>query len=235
VVEVIIPWSPGCEYRERALRWVEHRYRDLGLPVRLGVLVEQEWCKARAISAALRASTADISAIADADVWTDGLLEAVAAVEEGAPWAIPHLQVHRLDEKATGRVLAGADWLDQPLAERPYRGIEGGGVVVAPREVIDSIPPDCRFKGWGQEDESWACALHSLLGPAWRGEAHLYHLWHPPQERMTRRRGSQESWRLRNRYFAARNDPDAMRRLIEESRESQAASQPTRDDRPALR
>jgi hypothetical protein len=35
---------------------------------------------------------------------------------------------------------------------------------------------------------------------------------------MTRRRGSQASWNLRRRYFEAKDDPDAMRRLIEEGR-----------------
>lgn len=87
----------------------------------------------------------------------------------------------------------------------------------------------------GQEDESWACALHTLLGEPWRGDADLVHLFHPPQERMTRRRGSQESWRLRNRYFAARDDPAAIRGLIEESRDHHPAFQPTGDDHPALR
>lgn len=34
-------------------------------------------------------------------------------------------------------------------AERPYPGIIGGGFVIAPREVIATIPPDPRFVGWG--------------------------------------------------------------------------------------
>lgn len=150
-IEVLIPWSPGCEYRERALRWVEDRYRELGLSVRRGVWVGQEWSKGRALAAALRASTADIVVQADADVFTDpdGLAAAIAAVKAGAPWSIPHDQLHRLSQEGTDAVLAGADWREQPLDQPSYRGIEGGGVVVASKEVIQSIPIDVRFTGWG--------------------------------------------------------------------------------------
>jgi hypothetical protein len=81
-------------------------------------------------------SSADVIVLADADVWTDGIPAAVKAVEDGAAWAVPHQLVRRLDEN-------GGE------AERPYVGIEGGGVVVAPREVILSCPLDVRFVGWG--------------------------------------------------------------------------------------
>lgn len=222
-VAVVVPFRGGCPSRERAWRWVRDRYADrhpdwevveAGAP-------GGPWCKAAAVNHAVDEVDAEIVIQADADCWTDGLPEAVAAVESGAPWAIPHTMVYRLTEDATGRVLAGADWRDQPLAQRPYRGIAGGGFVVASRDALRAVPLDARFIGWGQDDEAHSIALNALLGPPWRGTAPLIHLWHPPQERMTRRRGSQESWNLRRRYARAKDDPAAMSALIEESRERQ--------------
>jgi hypothetical protein len=112
-------------------------------------LDDEPWCKAAAVSPAVKTCAADVVVMADSDVWTDGLTEAVRAVEDGAPWSMPHTKVLRLDEAGTDAVLAGGDWADQPLTQRPYKGIEGGGVVVASREVIHSIPLDSRFTGWG--------------------------------------------------------------------------------------
>jgi hypothetical protein len=57
------------------------------------------------------------------------------------------------NEQLAGRYL---DANGDPLAmatlcqERPYQGIAGGGLLVASREVIATIPPDPRFTGWGQ-------------------------------------------------------------------------------------
>lgn len=216
---IIIPWRSGCPHREQAAEWVERRLGDQfpHASVKRGVLSPSEpWVKAEAVARV--ELTNEIAVIHDADVWTDGLSAAVEAIENGAPWAIPHDKLHRLSAEGTEAVLAGAPWQDQPLDQKPYRGIEGGGIIVAPREVIHAIPVDSRFTGWGQEDESHAVALHALLGPPWRGTADLIHLFHPPQPRMTRRRGSRESWELRKRYFSAKNDPAAMSRLIEEGR-----------------
>lgn len=188
------------------------------------------WSKGAAVAPAVESSRADLIVQADADCFTEGLAGAVRVVEDGAPWAIPHNNVHRLTEEGTAATLAGIGWRDQPLDQRPYPGIAGGGIVVASREVALAVRLDPRFQGWGQEDECHAMALMTIVGDPWRGDADLVHLFHPPQERMTRRRGSEASWQLRRRYAAARNDPVAMRALIEESRLAIPASQHPRDD-----
>ena len=77
---------------------------------------------------------------------------------------------------------------------------------------------DKRFIGWGQEDVAFALALHTLAGPAWLGDSDLIHLWHPPQARLTRRKGSVESWALFRRYQSAKRDPLKMRELLKEAR-----------------
>lgn len=215
-VAVVIPWRGGCQYRERARRWVRDRYREHhpDWPVILSPGPDP-WIKAEAVMPAVEQCDAEIVVVADADVWTTGLSEAVCAIEAGEGWAIPHRTVHRLTEQATSALLRGdpAEDLEQP----PYKGVPGGGLVVATRETLLTVPLDPRFVGWGQEDESWSRALYCLLGPPWRGDADLIHLWHPPQRRTNRRKGSEASWQLFLRYRRARRHPDQMFQLIQEA------------------
>jgi hypothetical protein len=225
-VEVVLPWRGGCLNRQTALEFLVARYSTAHPNWKVTVASEQNragaWIKARAVNPSIEASNAEVIVVADADVWTDGLGEAVQQIEAGAPWAVPHNLVHRLTEAGTKAVLNGDDWRDQPLAQRPYAGFIGGGVVVARREVFEAVPLDMRFKGWGQEDEAHGAALCALYGALWRGSADLIHLWHPPQARESRRKGSRASWALRQRYWKARTNPDQMLVLVEEGRESNA-------------
>lgn len=170
---------------------------------------------------AARASSAEVLLLADADVWCAGVGFAVDAVLGGERWAVPHTGVFRLSERSSAAVLVGADLnedldLDQPA----YKGIVGGGLVVARREVLREVPLDQRFVGWGGEDHSLGLALDALYGRPWRGKVPLFHLWHPPQQRLSRRDGSLEGRQLLRRYAAAhrKQQPDPMRALIEEAR-----------------
>jgi hypothetical protein len=226
-VAVVVPFRGGCPHREAAWSWVKARYAERHPDWQLleAPAPDGPWCKGAALAPAIESTEAEIIVQADADVWADGLAEAVRAVADGAPWALPHTLVHRLTEEATAAVLAGADWRDQPLAQQPYKGIEGGGFVVASKTVLEAVPVDPRFVFWGQEDECHAIALRTLVGEPWRGNADLVHLFHPPQERMTRRRGSRESWDLRRHYFAASKDPAALAALVEEGRDALATAQ----------
>ena len=208
--EVVIPFAGDCPHRRKALEWVRERH-IWPVTVAFG---GAPWIKAGALRPAIEASSADVLVIADADCWTDGLPEAVRAVELGAPWAKPHSLVHRLTQASTEALYRGEPWAE--LAERPYHGVAGGGFIVARRETLLEIPMDPRFVGWGQEDLSYAIALHTLAGDAWLGNADLIHLWHPPQDRMSRMWGSVENKRLMKRYSAAKCKPALMRSLIEE-------------------
>lgn len=185
------------------------------------------WNKAEALLAALRRSRAQLVVIGDADVWCEGLPAAVEAVERGARWAVPHRGVFRLSEAGTQQLFDGAtDWERLELAQPPYRGTVGGGYVIAPRHTLLDIPLDPRFVGWGQEDESWGLALTALAGPPWRGRAPLVHLFHPPQDRMSRRWGSLESRRLAQRYAEAHRRGE-MAQIIQEAQDfARATHQP---------
>lgn len=216
-VEIVIPYAAaGCTYRASVLSWLLDKLT--GRDVTIANAVPWPWVKASAVMPAVRRSTADVVVLHDADVFTAGLDDAIRAVELGAGWAIPHGLVHRLTRESTDRVLAGEAWEGLELERRAYHGVPGGGVLVAPRQRLLDVPMDPRFHGWGQEDESHAMALWTLVGQPWRGESPLVHLWHTPQPRMNRRQGSVAGWQLCERYIAARQDPDRMRALVEEAR-----------------
>lgn len=232
---VVIPWQAGCPYREAALDWVTRRYRERH-PEWDGPWVIHArpgpWIKATAISRGVTdLNRDDIVIIADADIWTDGIPAAVQAVRDGAAWAIPHRGVHRLTEASTRAVLDGSEpHQELERAERPYAGVPGGGAIVLTAGLLERTPMDPRFRGWGQEDESWGLALTAIAGSPWRGKAPLFHLWHPAPERMTRRRGNPEGWRLYRRYYAARETPAAMNLLLEEARVALGSHQPPLHD-----
>jgi hypothetical protein len=223
-VEVVIPFAGTCPHRLRALDWVLARYGDRHPDWEITVAWREadEWVKARAVMPAVAASSAPVVVVADADVWTDGLTEAAAAVAAGSPWAMPHRRLFRLTRQATGRVLDGEPWQGQELDERPYPGVWGGGVVAVARQTMLDCPLDPRFVGWGQEDTAWAVALHAQVGAGWRGDADLVHLWHPPQPRLSRRFGSPDGRRLYRRYCTARRDPAQLAELLGEARDALA-------------
>lgn len=221
-VEVVVPWQGSCSHRERAWDWCKRRY---DWPTTFG-FGATPWCKAQAVMPAIELSDAEVVVVADADVWTDGLAAAIAAVVDGAPFAVPHTMVNRLTEAGTAALIAGEPWQRQEVVEPPNVGRIGGGFVVARREDLLRVPMDPRFVGWGQEDTSWGVALRHLLGEPWRGSHDLVHLWHPPQERISRKYGSHDGRRLWLRYLEARKSPDEMEALIEEARCALQAAEP---------
>ncbi len=197
---------------------------------------EGAWRKALAVADALTQTTASVLVVADADVWCDGLLEAIAHVANGGAWAMPHRGVLRLSERATSALLTTGEADLTDSAQPGYLGVEGGGAVALRRDVYERCPLDPRFAGWGSEDEAWGFALGTLHGPSYRVKAPLLHLWHPPAERATRSRGSRESWDLRKRYAKAIGNPTTTRALIEEGRahDLDRALEPVVDDRSSL-
>lgn len=208
----------GCPHRLQAFHWTLERWADAGYPVAVhGADDGESWVRAHDVTPMVEKSTADVVIVADADCWTDGIDDAVAAVTDGAPWAVPHLMLCRLAPTATERVLAGEAPEDQDeFAERPYKGFETGTMFVIRRDVYLDCPLDPRFVGWGQEDQALSLALRALHGAPWRGTAPLFHLWHPPQPRRSRGIGNDQNLALYRRYKAARTDPARMRLIVDE-------------------
>lgn len=218
-VSVLVPWRPTPD-RAPGWAWLRPRWESLGFEVVEGACGEGPWVKAHAVADALGRAAGDVLVIADADVWCDDVAEAVRAVEDGAPWAMPHWEVCRLDRPATDAVLAGDAPLGRVLTydRRPYVGRRGGGMTVLRREVYEAVPMDPRFAGWGREDDAHALALRCLAGGERRGFADLWHLWHEPQPRPSEGKGSPESEALYKRYQAAKRDRPAMQTLIDEAK-----------------
>lgn len=220
-VSVIVPWKTRCGWRRRAWEWASELYRERFpewqvVPVSDGL--RGKWSKTRAAIDGARTAFGDVLVIADGDVWTEGIGAAVEAVREGAPWAVPHELVYRFTPEATRSILKGAEPdISMPTNEPPYVGEAAGGSVVMTRAVFEECPPDPRFLGWGGEDSAWAVALTTLFGAPWRGNAPLWHLYHPPQRRITRTVGSHENRGLYLTYKAALNDRRRIRALLDEA------------------
>lgn len=224
-VAVLVPWKPGCPWREKAWAWVRARYAEYHPDWELvtGTTDSPTFSRTQAILDARSRTEADTFVVADADIWCDDIDRAVE-LSASRGWAIPHLLIHRLAESSTLRVLGGAEWRGQQLStdntqdSRPYRGHEAGTLLVVDAAAFDTAPPDPRFVGWGQEDDAWSYALHALIGTPWRGAADLAHLWHPAEPRQTRSRGNDANVALRRRYSNARRSRGLMLGLIEEGR-----------------
>lgn len=214
-----MPRTPGQPARDRAWAWVRGRWTtdhpDYELIEAHGPA--DPWCKGALVNQAVGDADDGLVVLADADVWSDHVAAAVAEVEAGHTWAIPHRRVFRLDKHATDAVLDGAI-PDRRLGldELPYVGCPAGGMLVTHRDVLLDVPLDPRFVGWGGEDRAHGWALRILYGGPWRGNEPLWHLWHPPQPRESRNRGNATNEALRARYEAIRSDPDAMRQLLQE-------------------
>lgn len=218
-VSVVIPFTSDEPWRMRARDHITGWYAQLGWEVAEGAC-PGPWRKAVAVADAVARSSGEILVVADADCLCPGVPVAAAAVEAGAPWAVPHRLVHRLDEDATHAVYSGATAESTTgRAQAPYPGFIGGGIVVLARSTYLDIPLDARFEGWGQEDEAWALALSCLAGRPAHLAADLFHLWHPQPDRLTRHLGSAASHELLRRYLrAARAGRPAMRALLAEPR-----------------
>lgn len=240
-VSVIIPWwssAPRCRWRDAAMYAVLGSLAGDQHDVIIAEWSGDTWCKARAIMDGLNRSSRAIAIVHDADVHvSSGALDmALLAIRRGtAQWAMPHRPNHRLSPESTETLhsvvcTAPMPWrptlgdMARDLTRGETGGIEqthpghaGGGILVARRETLLDVPPDPRFAGWGQEDDAWARALNTLAGSPYRGMAPLWHLWHPPQPRVDRVKGSHENMALYQRYVdASKSGPEAMRRLIGE-------------------
>lgn len=225
---LVIPWGWNQDsYRTRALSFVTRRYHYLypqaeiilGRPSR-----DTAFNRSEAILEGASRATTDIVVAVDADSYVP-LDQALRNVGDHG-WALPHRWMRRLSATSTYEVLTGNLQLgpelelsqDNPRDSVPYRASPTGTAIVIERDLLFAVPPDVRFVGWGQEDTAWNIALVVLQGRPWKGDADLYHLWHPEPERQNRVIGSEASKALLSRYQQCRQDRGRMRALVDESK-----------------
>lgn len=216
MISVLVPRAGGCPHRARAWGWVRQQLAEYEVIEGWGDA--SRWCKAEAVAEALSKATGDLLVLHDADVWSEHLADAITAVQSGKyEWAVPHWTVRRLTEHGTTQFIDG----ERETAEisEDHFAVQGGGIVVVTRDAYVRAPLDARFVSWGQEDKSFARALSTLAGKPFVIRQPLWHLYHPPQERMTRIVGNEVSKALWQRYVSASHQPRAMRALIEEGRQ----------------
>jgi len=218
-VSVIIPWRAGCPHREAAMEFTVARLarEHPDWQVTLVDSTSDKFSRTEAIQRGMLKSFGKIIVVHDSDMIATGLDQAVALCAQGTSWVRPHGFMHRLTPEATQSVLEGADarGLLDDCHEKPYRSLDCAGVVVLRREVVENVPPDPRFRGWGGEDEAWQHALRTLVGAPVVIDEPMIHLWHPPAERKSRAVGNDENQALLEQYQAARGQRERMRRLVE--------------------
>lgn len=239
-VTVVIPWRPGCGWREQAFdfiqAWWANHYPGWRVTVGVWPKTMGPWRKGCAVRAAgITPAPDDVVVVADADVIAPGIGRAVDAIgadglgNPPARWAVPFCGVYRLTEPGTWLVINGGIDLGRPLpsdatgvVQESYVGTPGGGIVAMRGDVFDQVPLDPRFMGYEQEDKSWSLALHQLAGAPVRIGDTLWHLWHPPRRSpaqpwlTSRGIGSVASMRLWQRYREA-TTYTTMRSLVDEA------------------
>lgn len=167
--------------------------------------------------AAVRDVDSDLVVVHDADVWVEELPTVVEQIRPYHDWVIPHLHVRRLNRDATRVVLEGGP-IDMRRTVERHRACVGGALVIIRREILERVPFDPRYRGWGGEDISFGYAMETLVGRPMRYPFRLAHLWHEPQPRRSRTQGSEETEALFDRYKAAHRSPPAMAVLVDEAR-----------------
>jgi hypothetical protein len=226
-VRVLIPWRPGCPWREADLRmvraWWEQAHPQW--PVTLGTYQQPLglWRKGAAVSRGGPWRDHMVMVVADADVICPQVADAVAAVRKAGGWAVPHHRVAWLSKAATAEALHSSRLPAIPTGRQMRREIAtvepavlGGGVVVTTGRLLREVPIDPRFAGAADEDRAWALALCRLAGLPWQGTGMLRHLWHPRPPEVS---GSLERATLHDRYQTAIT-PDLMRSLALEAQKA---------------
>jgi hypothetical protein len=217
---IVVPWrydperAPLWAFVSRHLR---ERYPEF--PIIQATCEDGPFNRSECIVRGALKTDAEVLIVHDADVvLNDDLRRSVERVRRSHGWSVPHWHLHRLTAEATAEVLSGAPlWAGMPTAQKPYKGNPTGTLVVINRELALAVPPDVRFRGWGQEDEAWWCALDRIAGKCHRGSADLFHLWHPPAERLNRRFGNADGQALLRRYERAYRSSKIMQQIVDES------------------
>jgi hypothetical protein len=230
-LSLIIPFRDDDGTRTAVKEWIAARWRHHFPDAEMIIQSDDggvPFSKTLAVNSGFARSTGEIVAVLDCDVWLEPehTREAIDLIVSGkAHWVRPASKVYRLTEEATARLIAQDPQAPFPPRRRSdFESIRKvwGLLHIFPRAAFEAIGGyDPRFRGWGGEDWAAIDAMDTLWGHHTMLPHGLYHLYH---RRLTNAAG-ESVWQgqksrniqLRRRFSEARDDPAAMRALLEEA------------------
>jgi hypothetical protein len=223
VISVLVPYRPDGGHRDRAWEWIRRRWTEFDVELVIeaddGGEHPGEFNHPRAINRAAARAAGDVFIVADADTAFDPawVRDAVHRVTDGAArWCLPRCY-DKLTEASTAKLLAGAPTAAIGAYDVEWCGdsVSWAGLVVVPREAFDRVGGyDERIAWWGADDVCFGLTMDALWGRHTRVAGAAMHLWHPQPSEHTyghRRHPGQQA--LVNRYVAAAENPEAIRKV----------------------
>lgn len=221
-VELLIPWRPdGDPWRAVARDWVLARWMTLFPGWRIVEADDGEtdgWFHiARALNRCVEASSARICVMVGADtvLRPEKVLEAVTLADARPCWVMATDTLNRLDRTQTELVLALEPGSVIPrgpqnatLGRRRVAQL-GWGPIVAQRHLLLERLWDERMVAGG-EDDVFGLAAETLWGPPLRVTQSPCWMMYHEREHRERHELRQDAVDLKQRYRAARWQPDQM-------------------------
>lgn len=224
-VATCVPFRPASPHRAAVWDYIRPRLEQLGWPLHIGDVSDDEGGFSRARSrntaaAEAIAGGADVLLFHDADMLLPDLdaYQRVVDLAATSPGLVVGFdRFHYLSSKTTQRVLAG----DDPFSQPPWRVLWNNGEMWVPVGGITAVTVDAwvtvggmdeRFIGWGCEDTALWYALDTLCGPFTRVQGQTsVHLWHKG-DHLDRGPGNGALWN--DGYGRARGDRMRMLHLL---------------------
>jgi len=240
---ILVPFRGDGGQRDRVWSWLSAFYtahlRDTEIVI--GQDDGTPFSKSCAVNDAAARAQGDVFVILDADAYIDPtvLRTCAAAIQEAKTplWFVPYKRMFRANQETTDLLLARPPrkpWDETQFVTEPdHLGDGTGGIsnrygalaqIVSRRAFKRVGGWDPRFRGWGQEDNSFARAVDTLYGGRSTTKSRVWHLWHerPGKEFGPRARvwEGQDKPRVNSdlggRYRVATGDKLAMRALVDE-------------------
>lgn len=187
-LDLVMPWRDTGDPYRRAHFWHLRRYYErAGFRVVVGDR-PGEFNRAAARNAGVKAATADVVAVLDADnvIPPANLDRAAHLAGLGGGWVKPFSKFGYLSPESTDHWYATCDAPDAPESVRltwegdgPQENFNGGAYVMTRLAWFLVGGMDEEFTGWGAEDDAFTIAATRVLGQPHIVPGLACHLWHP--------------------------------------------------------
>lgn len=177
-VAVCIPFvDTNDEWRTKSRAFTQMHWMSMGLNVIYGTSEQRPVNRSAARNDAASKTDADVLVFADADTWIDDtqFWPMCDMALQSDRLVHGYTRLVKLSKKTTVRVLAGEDIrIGETIPDQPL------GIVAVSRKLWVWVGGfDERFRGWGNEDRSFAYATETIAGKGRKVAGQAYHLWHP--------------------------------------------------------